>query len=194
MTELQAKVRSVDAIEAFRSALIVFLTKARPTLEEVTSEVVRTRMWLQNEQRQFWEKQVKVRRRELEQAQAELFSARISKMQEASAAQQMAVHRAHRAIQHAEDKLRVLKRWERELDNRAEPMIKLIEQLHGYLTTDMSRGVVFLGELIKSLQAYAETGPAVVAAAPQSATGMPEQAPESTATAEEPAPAKEGAA
>jgi len=154
--EQRAQVTSVEAIEAFRSCLIIFLTKARPTLEEVMNEVMRTRSWLQTDQRAHWENQVKIKRRELEQAQAELFSARISKLEQASAAQQMAVQRSQRAIHDAEDKLRLLKKWDRELENRSEPLLKLVEQLHGFLSTDMVRATAFLTEMIKTLQAYTE--------------------------------------
>src|SRR5947208_7407786 len=98
MAEQQAKITSIAAIEQFRAALILFLTKARPTLEEIVAEVIRTKQWLQNEQPSFWERQMKVRGRELERAQAELFSARLSKIQQASAAQQMAVQRDHPTI------------------------------------------------------------------------------------------------
>ena len=49
MAEQQAKVTSIDSIEQFRAALILFLTKARPTLEEVIAEVTRTKQWLQHD-------------------------------------------------------------------------------------------------------------------------------------------------
>jgi len=116
------------------------------------NEVMRTRSWLQTDQRAHWENQVKIKRRELEQAQAELFSARISKLEQASAAQQMAVQRSQRAIHDAEDKLRLLKKMGRELENRSEPLLKLVEQLHGFLSTDMVRATAFLTEMIKTLQ------------------------------------------
>jgi hypothetical protein len=155
----QAKVTSVEALEAFRSSLLVFLSKARPTLEEVSSEVVHTRLWLQNDQRAYWERQKKIRARELEEAKAELFSARLSKFQQASAAQQMAVQKAQRSLNEAEEKLRLLKKWDRELENRSEPMVKMVEQLHGFLGTDMVRAAAYLTETIKILEAYAEVGP-----------------------------------
>ena len=129
MAEQQANVTSVDAIEQFRSVLLLFLTKARPTLEEIISEVTRTKQWLQNDQLTHWEREMKLRRRALEQAQAELFSATISTIQTASAAQQMAVQRARRAINEADEKLRILKKWGRELENRSDPFVKEIEQL-----------------------------------------------------------------
>jgi predicted nucleic acid-binding Zn-ribbon protein len=154
--EQQAKVTSVDALENFRASLILFLSKAKPALEEVMHEVVRTRLWIENEQRSFWEREIKTRRRKLEQAQAELFSANISKIQKATAAQQMAVHRAQSAISAAEEKMRMLKKWNRELQNRADPLVKQIEQLHGFLTSDMGRAVAFLAEAVKILHSYAE--------------------------------------
>jgi len=141
--EQQAKVTSVDALENFRASLILFLSKAKPALEEVMHEVVRTRLWIENDQRTFWEREIKTRRRKLEQAQAELFSARISKLQEASAAQQMAVQHATRAIHAAEEKMRMLKKWNRELENLADPLVKQIEQLHGFLMNDMGRLSLF---------------------------------------------------
>lgn len=154
--EQQAKVTSVDALENFRASLILFLSKGKPALEEVMHEVVRTRLWIENEQRTYWEREIKTRRRKLEQAQAELFSARISKIQEVSAAQQLAVHHAQRALDAAQDKMRMLKKWSRELENRADPLVKQIEQLHGFLMTDMAKAVSFLAEAVKILQSYAE--------------------------------------
>src|ERR1041385_6715294 len=100
-----AKVTSTEAIEAFRASLILYLSKARPALEEVTSEVVRTRQWLENDQRRFWQREVKERRKKLERVQAELFGAMMSKLTEASAVQQMAVHKAQAAVREAEEKL-----------------------------------------------------------------------------------------
>ena len=71
----RAHVTSVEALEEFRATLIVYLTKARPTLEEVSGDVMRTRLWLENEQRVHWEAQVRRRTKELEEAQAALFQA-----------------------------------------------------------------------------------------------------------------------
>jgi hypothetical protein len=155
----QAQVTSVEAIESFRASLIVYLSKARPTLEEVSSEVLHTRLWLQEDQRLFWENEVRVRSRKLERAKAELFGARLSQLQEVSAAQQMAVHRAQHAVRDAEAKLALLKKWDRELENRTEPLLKQVDLLHGFLTSDMARAVAYLAQAVKSLDAYAGVAP-----------------------------------
>ncbi len=83
----KAHVTSLDAISAFRSDLLVYISKARPTLEEVSAEVLRTRMWLENEQRTQLEAELRRRARDLEQAQQALFSSRISSLREETAAE-----------------------------------------------------------------------------------------------------------
>src|SRR5882672_11447801 len=137
----QARVISVEAIESFRSNLILYLSKARPTLEEVSADVVRTRLWLQNDQRTHWESQVRRRAKELEQTQQALSSARLSDLREASTAEQMAVQRARRAMDEGETKLKRLKQWNREFDGRVQPLVKQMEKLHTVLTHDMARAI-----------------------------------------------------
>src|SRR5437868_5217310 len=125
----QAHVTSVDALENFRSHLIVYVGKARPTLEEVSAEVVRTRLWLENEQRTNWEAEARRRAKLLEQAQAALFSARLSNLRKETAAEQLAYHRAKRSLDEAHAKIRTIKQWHREFEHRVEPLVKQTEKL-----------------------------------------------------------------
>jgi cob(I)alamin adenosyltransferase len=150
----QADVSSVEAIDAFRSKLIVYLTKARTTIEEANSEVVRTRQWLENDQRTHWQRELRSRKQAMEQAQAELFSARISLVNKASAAQELEVHRAQRAIREVEAKMSVLKKWDRDLENRTEPLTRLIDQLGSFILIEMNQAVASLGMTVKALEGY----------------------------------------
>jgi hypothetical protein len=159
----RAQVRSVEALEAFRSNLIIYLSKARPTLEEVSTDVQRVRSWLENEQRVHWEGEVRRRTRALEESQAALFSSRLSRIREASAAEQMAVQRARRALDEANGKLRTLKQWARAFDNRVEPLVKQMEKLHTVLAHDMVHAVAYLAQAINTLDTYAKLAPAPAA-------------------------------
>lgn len=154
----QAQVTSVEAIESFRASLILFLSKVRPTLEEVSDEVMRLQSWLENDQRRHWEGELRRRGRQLEEAKQELFNATLSHLQEATALQHMAVQRAQRAVREAEDKLDTLKKWKRALEDRTAPLIKQIEEFHGYLTVDMGKAVAQLVHTVMVLEAYAKTG------------------------------------
>jgi hypothetical protein len=101
----------------------------------------------------------------------------------------MAVQHAQRAVHAAEEKMRMLKKWNRELENRADPLVKQIEQLHGFLTNDMVRAAAFLAEAVKILQSYAEVSigtrrvPAAVSTDPENLSGAGETAAESVPTA-----------
>jgi hypothetical protein len=151
-----ANITSVDAITAFRAALIVYLSKARPLLEETSGEIIRTRQWLENDQRRHWEMQMRQRGRKLEEAKAELFNATLSKLQEASSLHHMAVQRADRAVRECEGKLNAIKKWSRELDDKAEPLLKQAGQFQTYIMTDMAKAVAILDEVVKALEAYTQ--------------------------------------
>jgi hypothetical protein len=162
----RAQVTSVEAIESFRASLILYLGKARPTVEEVSNEVLRTRDWLQHDRRRYWEHELHVRGRRLEEAQQELFGAMLSKLQSVKAEQQREVHEAKSALDEAAAKLAVLKKWDRELDNRSQPLLKLVDQLLGFMTGDLVKAVAYLAQAVKTLDAYvgvnlpgASTGP-----------------------------------
>ncbi len=163
----RAQVTSTEALEQFRNQLIIYISKARPALEEVTADVLRARSWLESDQRLLWENQIRRRTKELEMAQAALFSAKLGNLREASAAEVLMVHRAKRSLDEAETKLRVVKRWNREFDSRVQPLVKQMEKLHTVLSNDLVKAVASLNATIDKLAAYSQTTPLPSAAVPQ---------------------------
>jgi chromosome segregation ATPase len=151
----RAHVTSLDALESFRSSLIIYLTKARPTLDEVSGDLLRMRVWLQDDQRTYWEQQVRRRAKVLEQAEQALFGARLSNLRDTTDAERVAVQRARRALQEAEAKLKRVKQWSREFDSRIEPMGRQLEHLRNILATDMPNAVAYLAQAIRTLSDYA---------------------------------------
>jgi hypothetical protein len=165
----RARVTSVEALESFRATLLVYLSKARPTLEEVSSDILRTRVWLENDQRMHWETEVRRRSKILEQAQQALSSARVSDFREHTSTEFMAVQRARRALDEAEAKLKRVKWWNREFDSRVQPMAKQLDKLHTVLSHDMMQAAAYLTEAINTLSDYAGIAPTASApSAPQS--------------------------
>ncbi len=152
---IRANITSVEAIESFRAHLIVYLSKAKPALEEVSAEVVRTRIWLQGPQRRHWEEKVKKLARDLEEAKAALFSSKLSSLREVSSAEQLAVTKAKRKLEEADSKLRVLRRWDRDFDNQVEPMTRKLEKMQVVLTDDLVKAVTHLTQTMNALDAYA---------------------------------------
>lgn len=151
----RARVTSVEALESFRAKLILYLSKARPTLEEANQEVARMRQWLESDRRPYWDNEWRRRRRKLEEAEQALFSAKLSLLQEESAAQLQAVRRAKGAVEEAESKRGRVRQWTRDFENRTDPLRRQIGLLHGFLTTEMGHAVAHLGQVIQTLEAYA---------------------------------------
>jgi hypothetical protein len=130
-----------------------------PVVDEIGSDVTRMKYWLENEQREFWEHQLCRRRRKLEEAEAELFNTRLSRMQDSSTAAQFNAQRARRTVQEAEEKLVRIKKWSREIETLADPLVKQVGQLQGFITTDLGKAVASLTEIIKQVEAYTQVAP-----------------------------------
>jgi hypothetical protein len=164
----QAKVSSVEAIESFRAQLLVYLGQMRPALDEITGEVLRTRAWMDDDRRRFYQQEMRKRSQKLEDARQELFSASMSRMGDAGSSQKMAVQRAQRDVREVEEKLACLKKWDRDLENKTSPLVKQMEQLHGFLAVDMEKAVAYLDQVLTALAAYhSASRPAAPAAAPK---------------------------
>src|SRR5437867_1204190 len=151
----RAHVTSIDAIERFRAALLVYLSKVRPILDDACDEVSRTREWLRNDRRLFWEHELRLRRRALEDARQALFSAELAKLRTPTTAEQAAVHHSKRALDEAEDKLQRIKRWSRDFENQVGPHLKQLEQLRSFLGNDATKAAAALAQIIRTLDAYA---------------------------------------
>jgi hypothetical protein len=156
----QANVSSIDALEAFRADLIQFIEKARVALEDAEGAVRRTRSWLDDDRSGYWSRQWKQRSKQLEQAEAELYSVNLTSPGESHAFQKMAVLKARRQLEEAEEKLRVLKQWRQTFDNRTTPLLRQLDPAFFLVGTQLPKGVHSLAEAIKALQAYAGNLPA----------------------------------
>lgn len=184
----RAQVNSVEAIDQFRAHLIVFLTKARAALGEAAEEKQSTRHWLEDDRRCFWEKERLRRRRALQEAQQELLSAKMSQMRVQTAAQVLAVERAKRALATAEEKLEIIRRWRREFETRTDPLVRQLDQLHSFLQTDLVKATAYLGQVVRTLEAYAAVAPT---GSGQLTSPPPSDSPASRTLEESPTPPEE---
>jgi DNA repair ATPase RecN len=162
---IQAKVTSTEALESFRASLVVFLAKARRSLDDAGDEVRQTRQWLQHDQRTHWEGELRRRAKVLDQAQQELLSVRLSAAVHQPSAlmnRQMAVAKAQRDFAEVEGKLRRLKSWTQNYDASADPIQKRMDKLRQSLD-ELPKAISYLVSVQKTLEAYAESsGPSGV--------------------------------
>ncbi|MEO7678493.1 MAG: hypothetical protein ABIV39_17170 [Verrucomicrobiota bacterium] len=169
----RAKVTSVEALESFRTNLIVYLAKSRPTLDEATDSVLRARTWLESDRRIHWEGQVRRLRQKLQDAQQAVFSAELSSLREVSTAERMAVQKVKRALDEAEAKLVLVKKWNRNFANEVMPIAKQLEKLQSVFTTNLPEAISYLGQAVRTLDDYSgiaptEAGPVFLGSATES--------------------------
>ncbi|MFT5470797.1 MAG: hypothetical protein ACI8UO_005928 [Verrucomicrobiales bacterium] len=155
MAEQKAHVTSVEALDSFRIALIRYLEKARISLDEVSDEVTRTRVWLESEQSIYWKGEIRKYSRKLDDAQQALFSAELSMMRETSSQEERVVKKMRDHLRISEDKLRVVKKHSRNYDAAVEPLGKSVDRLRSFFEGEMPKALLFLSNSIKSLDAYA---------------------------------------
>jgi hypothetical protein len=101
--------------------------------------------------------QIRQRQKKLDQANAELMSARMSEFVEAPTVQQMAVRKAKAALEEAQAKLERTKAWARDYDRAVDPLARKLDALRDFVDNDLALATSYLVEIQKILSAYAET-------------------------------------
>ena len=157
--EPQAKVSSLDAVDAFRSSLILYLERARHILDDVRHEVIRTRAWLEQDRQPHWKKQIRLRAHELAQAEQELLTARLSEQPEVVRDRRRTVDRAKAQLQEAEATFDRARHWLRQYDRELDPHSKTTQSLRQLLDLDLVKAVALLAETTRVLADYAELAP-----------------------------------
>ncbi|MBC8127317.1 MAG: hypothetical protein H8M99_09285 [Gloeobacteraceae cyanobacterium ES-bin-144] len=71
----------------------------------------------------------------------------------------MAVLKARRNLEQAEEKMLRLKKWQQVFDNRTAPLLRQLDPAFFLVSQHLPKGIHSLGERIKALQDYAEKFP-----------------------------------
>jgi len=120
----QVRISSIDALEAFRADLIHYVEKARVALEDAASQVRRTRSWRDVDRTGYWTGQCKQRTQLLEPDKAELYNVTLTRPRESHSFQKMAVLKARRKLDEAEEKLRRVAHWRHVYENCTTPLLR----------------------------------------------------------------------
>ena len=162
-----ANIHSLEAIEAFRAKLIVYARRAGNTVDEVSDEVRRLRLWIQQDGPLHWKRETLRRKRKLEEAQQALLAARISALRETTSSERLAVDRARRRYEEAMEKLQAFKRWNHQFDRQVSPLVKEVGKLMNTLTIELPKATAHLAGVVWMLSDYAERHPGRNAMEPQ---------------------------
>lgn len=150
-----AQVRSIEALDAFRSTLVVYRDQAGRILDDVHHDAIRTRTWLETDAQLHWRHLIRQRAKLLAQAEQELLTARLSGHPEAVQDRRMAVQRAKTALAEAETGLAHVQHWLRRYDTEVLSRLKSVAQLRILLANDLEQALGFLAGATTTLAQYA---------------------------------------
>jgi hypothetical protein len=153
-----AQVKSVEALAAFRTTLVLYRDKAIRTLDDVREEVVRTRTWLETDRQLHWRRLIRDREARLAQADQELLTARLSGHPEAIQDRRMAVYRARAALEEAQQGLGRVRHWLNHYQSEIDPRLKPLLHLRQFLATDTEQALNYLANSTTILAEYSAPG------------------------------------
>ena len=157
MMAVGANIRSIEALEVFRRALVMFRSAANTLLDDTDAAVVSTRLWLEGEQRSRWERELRRRGDVVTQAKRVLSGARMSKRRGTLETAQMEVRRAMVRLREAEGKLAAVKAWRVRYDAQVAPMLKPLDSLRTVVNGELVRAIAYLRDAGRALADYAGT-------------------------------------
>lgn len=156
----RADVHSIEAIREFRPTLVKFAEQARQAIGEVQAEVQRTMAWLEQEQGPFWQRQIRKCHEQVRQAKLALNQKRMYASptggRQTAVDEERALKRAKRRLEIAEEKLKLVQRWRRELDREWARQQGQLQRLGRSADHEIPRAIALLERMSRSLEAYVD--------------------------------------
>lgn len=169
----QARITSIQALEAFRAEFAEFLVDAQDALTGVEMEIRRAEAWLQDQQK-HWQAEIRKRTEDVQRAKSEL-SVRNYQNRDGhgmgNTDQKKALRLAQIRLEEAEAKLANCRRWGPQLHHAIHEYHGPARLLAGSLDTEGVQALALLGNKLAALEAYLKLAvPETAATAPAGST------------------------
>ncbi len=159
-----ARVDSIEAVAAFRTALCLFGDRVRAGLLEADAEIQRAAMWLRQDMAGYWSAQLEKRREALARAKLELTRKKLQKTplggRQSTVDEEKALAAAQRRYEEAERKRAAVHRWTRRLDEENFNYRGGVRALTQAAESDIPRALAELDRVLDRLDAYVALKPA----------------------------------
>jgi hypothetical protein len=155
--DASANVNSVDVIKDFRTSWVRFSEDARNALTDVDFDLSRTMEWLTNEQRLYWQTEIKRANEMLSRARTELHRKKLGGFGEHkpdTTVEEKRLRTAKERLELCEEKLETVKRWIPELQHAAQEYRTQSQPLADMLEGDFRRALGKLDRMLDAIEAY----------------------------------------
>ena len=179
-----ANVTSIDAVRAFRAALVKYEENARDAVTCLELEIRRAVNWIEVDRRRYWSSEVKRASEQLAQARNALERCQLKYgSEEAPSCYEQKKHYelAKRRLRHCEEQVRKVKQWMQIIRHELTQFDGPMAQMTVCIDTDLPRAIAAISNMLTALERYAGAGGG---AAPRAASVGSQ---ESSAPSDEPA-------
>lgn len=157
-----AHVTSIEALHAFRGAMIRFGEEATAAVDSLRQETLRTIEWIEDDRPAYWKLQLKKSfdgvaqaRTQLEIAQMRAFEGQGSSCIE----EKKQLTSAKRRLQFAEEQIHVVRQWAIKLQHESDDFRGRTSHLEALLKRELPLAIAKLQRMAESLDRYAERLP-----------------------------------
>jgi hypothetical protein len=155
---IQANITSVQVLDDFKAALVVFVEEAGLALNESESEVRRVLDWLGRDCQAHWTKVIRKKQEEVAVCKSALFRKQITPSpndQRASVVdEKKALAKATAELEDAERRLKAAKRWAIEMERQYALYKGAVQPLSAAVERDLPNAILRLGRMARALDEY----------------------------------------
>ena len=159
-----ARVESIDAVRAFKVALFKFAEAANVALDDADGEMGRTLVWLEGEQRTYWQSQLRKRHEAVVKAKEALQYKKVFKdasgRTPSAVDEEKALAAALKRLEEAEHKFANVRRYSRQLQREIDLYKGSVEPFATSVQVDIPRAAARLDKIVQALEAYVAFAPA----------------------------------
>jgi hypothetical protein len=173
----QVKVEDLEVFSQFRAALLKFAQSAEQAISGADSQISRTHAWLESEQANYWQGQMRKRMEAATRAREALRKKKLYKDSSGrtpgAVEEEKELTRCLAAVQEAEGKIDAVRKWLPRLEKAADLYRGGVSRLNTTIAVEVPRAVALLDRLAGALEEYVQV------ASPESggeAAGMEAQA------------------
>ena len=152
-----AQVRSVDALEHFRTQLVKYEQQVQSALETLASELRRANEWLQYDRPRHWKQQTKLAEDAAHQAKLDLERCLIFPIageKPACREEKGVVKKAQQRVDYCREKSERVRHWKRQMQHEMYEYEGRVGQLRRILETELPAARAKLQQIVRRLDEY----------------------------------------
>ncbi|MGO8750839.1 MAG: hypothetical protein ACLQNE_33225 [Thermoguttaceae bacterium] len=180
-----ARITTIDAVDALAAALFRFAEEVRAALDEARMGTHHVVQWVQHDQREYWDVAARRAAEQVTEAKINLDRARMVRTvgdhRPVCQEEKDMLEATKRRLAFAKEKIEIVRRWGRILDQEVDDYEASVSQLTHWLESDCPKALAAMERMTRALEKYTET---VAAANETSAQPQPsslEDAPNASA-------------